>query len=47
MNNTVIIETLKEMLSDLCMGCGGCNNKKCLDYQVLEYLLKEKEKNNG
>lgn len=41
MNNTVIVETLREMLSDLCTGCGGCTDK-CLDYQVLEYLLKEK-----
>ena len=39
--NKVIVETLGEMLSNLCMGCGGCNDK-CLDYRVLEYLLKEK-----
>ena len=41
MNNKEIVDTLKEMLSNLCMGCSGCKNK-CLDYQVLEYLLKEK-----
>ena len=39
--NKVIVETLREMLSNLCMGCGGCNDR-CLDYRVLEYLLKEK-----
>lgn len=42
MNNKIIVEVLREMLSNLCMGCSGCNNAKCLDYQVLEYLLKEK-----
>lgn len=41
MNNKIIVEVLKEMLSNLCIGCSGCKNK-CLDYQVLEYLLKEK-----
>lgn len=41
MNNETIIEVLKQMLAGLCMGCSGCNDK-CLDYQVLEYLLKEK-----
>ena len=46
MTNKDIIETLKEMISDLCKGCGGCHDK-CLDYQVLEYLLKEKEVNNN
>ena len=39
--NKVIVETLREMLSNLCMGCSGCDDK-CLDYRVLEYLLKEK-----
>ena len=42
MTNKVIVETLREMLSNLCMGCSGCRTK-CRDYQVLEYLLKEKE----
>lgn len=42
MTNKDIVETLREMLSNLCMGCSGCKDK-CLDYQVLEYLLKEKE----
>ena len=41
MTNKEIVETLREMLSNLCMGCSGCKDK-CLDYQVLEYLLKEK-----
>lgn len=41
MNNETIIDVLKDMLSNLCEGCGGCKNK-CLDYQVLEYLIKEK-----
>lgn len=41
MDNKVIVETLKDMLSNLCNGCGGCKDK-CLDYQVLEYLIKEK-----
>ena len=41
MNNETIINVLKEMLSNLCEDCGGCYNK-CLDYRVLEYLLKEK-----
>lgn len=41
MDNDIIIETLREMLSNLCMGCGGCKDK-CRDYQVLKYLLKEK-----
>lgn len=41
MKNETIINVLKAMLSELCEGCGGCNNK-CLDYQVLAYLLKEK-----
>ena len=41
MDDKVIIETLKEMLSDLCDGCGGCKDK-CLDYQVLEYLINER-----
>ena len=40
--NKVIVETLREMLSNLCMGCSGCDDK-CLDYRVLEYLLEEKE----
>lgn len=39
--NKVIVETLREMLSNLCMGCSGCDDK-CLDYRVLEYLLEEK-----
>lgn len=41
MTNEEIVDTLKDMLSNLCEGCGGCKNK-CLDYQVLEYLIKEK-----
>ena len=41
MSNETIINVLKDMLSNLCEGCGGCKNK-CLDYQVLEYLIKEK-----
>lgn len=42
MNTKTIINVLREMLSNLCMGCSGCRTR-CLDYQVLEYLLKEKE----
>ena len=42
MNNKDIVETLREMLSNLCMGCSGCRSR-CIDYQVLEYLIKEKE----
>lgn len=41
MTNEEIIDVLKEMLSNLCVGCSGCNTK-CLNYQVLEYLIKEK-----
>lgn len=41
MTNETIINVLKEMQSNLCMGCSGCKNK-CLDYQVLELLIKEK-----
>jgi hypothetical protein len=41
MNNKTIISVLQTMLTDMCKDCGGCKNK-CLDYQVLEYLIKEK-----
>lgn len=41
MTNKEIVDTLKEMLSELCKGCSSCKNK-CLDYQVLEHLIKEK-----
>lgn len=41
MTNEEIVDTLKDMLSNLCMSCSGCKNK-CRDYQVLEYLIKEK-----
>lgn len=40
--NEEIIMVLREMLSNLCMSCSGCRTK-CLDYQVLKYLIKEKE----
>lgn len=42
-SNETIITVLKEMISNLCMGCGGCHSGHCLDRDVLEYLLKEKE----
>ena len=41
MTNETIVDVLKEILSNLCIGCSGCSNK-CLCYQVLEYLIKEK-----
>ena len=44
MTNEEIVDTLNEMLSELCKGCSGCKSR-CLDYQVLEYLIKEKGEN--
>ena len=40
MKKKIIVETLREMLSNLCKGCSGCNDR-CLDYRVLEHLLRE------
>jgi len=40
-NNETIISVLQAMLKDMCKDCGGCKDG-CLDYQVLEYLIKEK-----
>ena len=42
LSNETIITTLKEIISILCMGC-GCSSGHCLDIDVLEYLIKEKE----
>ena len=41
-SNETIITALKEIISLLCMDC-SCNSGHCLDIDVLEYLIEEKE----
>ena len=42
MNDETIINVLKEMRANICVGCGGCIDY-CLDFKVLDYLIKERE----
>lgn len=42
MDNKIILSSLREILHEMCIGCGGCKIK-CENYQVIEYLIKEYE----